>query len=143
MLTSISAPITSTKKPLGTLQHHNRSIEGSLLAEKYVININEFRSASIVLALLWQHVIPNTLLIFKELSTTQNCSHALLVLFFFFKIYSPASKFLRRDAWSPSLMSITSPPHHFHHIQSPFSTHVIQRKILVRLRYFIKRVRPA
>ena len=40
---------------LGTLQHHDRFIEGSLLtkhAEKYVININKFRSTSIVLALL-------------------------------------------------------------------------------------------
>ena len=52
MFTSISASITST---LGTLQHHNRFIEGSLLAkhaEKYVININKFRSARIVSALL-------------------------------------------------------------------------------------------
>ena len=51
--TMISAPITST---LGTLQHHNRFIEGSLLAkhaEKYAIKINKFRSASIVSALLW------------------------------------------------------------------------------------------
>ena len=40
---------------LGTLQHHNHLIEGSLLAkhvEKYVININKFRSTSMVSALL-------------------------------------------------------------------------------------------
>ena len=54
MVKSSSAPITSI---LGTLQHHNRLIEGSLLtkhAEKYAINVNKFRSANIVSALLWR-----------------------------------------------------------------------------------------
>ena len=59
MVTLISAPITSI---LGTLQHYNRIIEGSLLAkhaEKYAINVNEFRSASIMSALLWTpHYLP-------------------------------------------------------------------------------------
>ena len=49
MVTSISAPITSI---LGTLQHHNHFIEGSLHPEKYAINVNKIRNASIVSALL-------------------------------------------------------------------------------------------
>ena len=44
-VTSISALIYSSTNILGTLQHHNR-------LEKYAINVNKFRSASIVLALL-------------------------------------------------------------------------------------------